>query len=382
MAAALAGLLAVTLPATGGSPPVVASPPADSGFATQIANLTSHSSARPDSSTAAELRRLADVAARQPTPVLGPVVYAKTANWGLDLGATHYGLGYRSHETNTEENWTGSDGAYLSVVTYPGGKIPPNIIPVNTRSPSADGKANYAKYGTPSLPATESLMRQRLLLPCRSGQCASSDETTNIVLNGMDLMDSDLMPSAARAALLGVLADAAASPGPHQAFFNLGSVTDRAGHQAVAIGFEYQRYVSTAPNDGCGGSQSASTSSSDAVAVTCSGSIGGPASGGDAASIVTTPGAGDPTPGGTVPSGPPELWVLVFNPNTGAFVGEEFAYCSGPVNGHLATGKCTAESYAQLLELKAVASVPPAPAGSTPNTPPVTGSAPASTAVP
>jgi hypothetical protein len=171
-------------------------------------------------------------------------------------------------------------------------------------------------------------MRRRLLQQCQSGLCSSSDETTNIVLNAVSLMGGELMPSAARAALLRVLADAAASPGPHQAFFSLGSATDRAGHKAVALGFEYQRYAAS---------------------------------------------------GDMVPSGPPELWVLAFDPSTGAFLGEEFAYCSPPVSGHLATGKCTAESYAQLLQLKAVASVPPAPPGSTPNTPPVTGAAPAST---
>jgi hypothetical protein len=386
--AALTGLLAVMLTATSGPEPGVAGPPADSGFATLIADLTTHASAGPDSA-AAELRILADAAALQPAPPLGPVVYAKTANWGLDLGTTHYGLGYRSHETSTEETWSGSDGAYLRVVTYPGGKVPPGIIPVNTSPPSADGKANYAKYGPASLPATESLMRQRLLQQCGPGLCPSSDETTNIVLNAMELMGGELMPPAARAALLRVLADAAASPGPHQAFFNLGSVTDRAGHKAVAIAWEDQRY--SAPSTGCAGSESVSVSSSGRQVVTC----GGPASAsatagsagssvatsGSAGSIVATPGgAGGATSGAMVPSGPPELWVLAFDPSTGAFLGEEFAYCSGPVSDHLATGKCTAESYVQLLELKAVASVPPAPPGSTPNTPPVTGAVPASTA--
>lgn len=367
MTAALAGLLAVMLTATGEPKPGVASPFTDSGFATLIANLTAHSSAKPNSAAAAELRALAAAAARQPTPVLGPVVYSKTQNWGLDLGKIHYGLGYRSHETNTEENWSGSDGSSLRLVTYPGGKIPPGIIPVNASPPSAEGKANYAKYGPASLPTTEPLMRQRLL-QCRWGPCPFPDDTTSIVLNGVGLMGGELMPPAARAAILRVLADAAASPGPHQAFFNLGSVTDRAGHKAVAVGFEYQRYVSaTANNDGCLGSESVSVSSSGAEVITCGGS----------ASASATP-SGAPS-GALVPEGQPELWVLVFDPSTGAFVGEEFAYCSPPVSDHLATGKCTAASYAQLLQLKAVASVPPPPPGSTPNTPPVTGAAPAST---
>jgi hypothetical protein len=252
--------------------------------------------------------------------------------------------------------------------------------------------ADYAKHGPASLPATESAMRQRLLQECQPGFCPSSGETTNIVLNAMSVMGSELMPSAARAALLRVLADAAASPGPHQAFFSLGSVTDRVGQQAVAIAFEYQRYVSATSSDGCLGSESVSISSSGAEVVTCGGpaAASSPASGGTSkggTSSVTTSGSSGRTPGAApsgamVPDGPPELWVLVFNPGTGAFLGAEFAYCSGPVSDHLATGKCTAESYAQLLQLKAVASVPPPPPGSTPNTPPVTGAVPHSTGPP
>jgi hypothetical protein len=388
LTATLAAGLAIALLTSSG--PAPGNPPApdqagSAAFAALVANLTAHPSAAPDSASA-EWRRLADVAAAQPTPALGPVVYTKTQNWGLDLGAIHYGLGYRSHETNTEENWTGSDGAYLRVVTYPGGKVPPGIIPLNTSPPSADGKKNYAKYGPASLPTTESLMRQRLLQECRSGPCPTSDETYNLVINAMELMGSEPMPPAARAATLRVLADAAASRGPRRAFFNLGNVADRAGHKAVAIAFEYQRASLTTT---CPGSQSASasgSSSSGKVSVTCSAVATTPGGASSASSSVATSGsAGGPTSRvasgtsgqaparGTSPLQPPELWVLVFDPNTGALLGEEFAYCSGSVTGQLAAGRCTPESYAQLLEIKAVASVPPPPPGSTPNTPPVTG---------
>jgi hypothetical protein len=399
LTAALAGLLAVMLTATSAPRPGVAAPPgaaqpADSGIATLIADLTVHPPARPDSA-AAELRALADAAAAQPAPALGPVVYTKTENWGLDLGTIHYGLGYHSHETSTEETWSGSDGAYLRVATYPGGKIPPGIIPVNTSAPSADGMKRYARYGPASLPATEPLMRQRLLQECQAGGllCPSPDEAYNLVLNSIDVMGAEPMPPAARAALLRVLADAAATHGPNPAFYNLGSVTDRAGHQAVAIAVEYQRTAT--PGSSCAGSAMVSGSSSGKASVTCSGpgtasdsasstasdSASGTASdsaSGAGVSVTTSGSSGQ----GALPPEQPELWVLVFDPGTGAFLGEEFAYCAGPVGSQLATAKCTAESYAQVLAIKAVASVPPAPPGSTPNTPPVTYTPPPDTATP
>ena len=79
------------------------------------------------------MRQLAAAAARsQPCP--RPVEYTKSKNWGLDLGKVHYGLDYRSHETNTEENWWGADGSSLRVVTYPpAAKYLPGIIPVDDR---------------------------------------------------------------------------------------------------------------------------------------------------------------------------------------------------------------------------------------------------------
>ena len=91
------------------------------------------------------------------------------------------------------------------------------------------------------------------------------------------------MPSAARAALLRVLADAAASPGPAPGTSSAWEASLTAvGQQAVAVAFEYQRYVSATPSDGCLGSESVSVSSSGAEVVTCGGSAAAssPASGG------------------------------------------------------------------------------------------------------
>ena len=65
--------------------------------------------------------------------------------------------------------------------------------------------------------------------------------------------------------------------------------------------------------------------------------------------------------------------VLVFDPSTGALLGEEYAYCNAPVEAHLATGKCFATSYDQFLQVTAVQSIPatPTPAPDTPPSGPV-----------
>jgi hypothetical protein len=96
MTAALAALLAVILTATSGTEPGVVNPPADSSFASLVADLTIHPSAHP-SDAAAILRQLANTAAKQPAVPLGPVEFSQIKSWEPDLGAVHYGLGYVSH---------------------------------------------------------------------------------------------------------------------------------------------------------------------------------------------------------------------------------------------------------------------------------------------
>jgi hypothetical protein len=65
------------------------------------------------------------------------------------------------------------------------------------------------------------------------------------------------------------------------------------------------------------------------------------------------------------------LQVLVFDPDTGALLGVEYAYCNAPVEAHLATGKCFGTSYDQILEVKAIPSIP-----ATPTAPPSVGLSP------
>jgi hypothetical protein len=59
-----------------------------------------------------------------------------------------------------------------------------------------------------------------------SGDCVGPDQASGIVASSQELMGSEPLPPAARAAMLRVLAATAASPGPGQAFYSLGSVTD------------------------------------------------------------------------------------------------------------------------------------------------------------
>jgi hypothetical protein len=269
MTAALAGGLAVALMLTGGGAPAAApGAGADGSLASLVADLTAHPPARAGDAVGV-FRRLAAAAVSQPSPpALGPVEYSQVKDWGLDLGQLHYNLSYRSHDINTEQSWIGSDGSILDVSTYPGGKIPPGIIPVDRSGPSRQGRAYFAWYNPAALPAGEAAMRQHLLsMPgapaiCRPGRSSTEpitpgsvdsvpgvpsaaangpscqDPIDAIVANSADLMSSEPLRSASRAALLRVLADAARASGPQARFVDMGTVTDRAGHSAIAVGYE------------------------------------------------------------------------------------------------------------------------------------------------
>ena len=349
MTAALAAGLAIALALTGSGGAAPAGPPepaqtVSGALATLVADLTAQP-AGGQGDAGSELRRLANVAAAQPAPALGPVEYSSSENWGLDLGKDPHGLSYRSHNTNSEQDWVGADGASLSIRTWPGGKVPLGNIPVGRSGPSAQGAANFKLQDPATLPTTESGMRQRLLqLSCPGTPCTSEDQADDIVKEASVLMGSEPLPPAARAAMLRVLADTAASPGPQRAFFDLGSVQDRAGHKAVAIAFE----DAWSPPPQCPGSSS--------ITFVSGSSPGAPGK------VICGPKATS-APGShpTLPPKQPELWVLVVDPGSGALLGLEFAYCKGPVGSHLAAGSCSPESYAQYLEIKAVASIPPTP---------------------
>jgi hypothetical protein len=391
MTAALAAGLAIALLVAGESSP--ASPfgsgqAANGVLATLVANLTAHP-AGGQGDASAELRELAGIAAAQPAPAaFGPVEYSRAESWGLDLGTTHYGLGYVSHQTNLDESWIGSDGASLGVRTWPGGKVPQGNIPVDRAGPSAQGKARFSQWYNPAtLPTSESLMRQHLLgmsCPARGFCFGGGNPTSEIVTNSQTLMESEPLPPAARAAILRVLADTAAHPGSHQAFYDLGSVTDRAGRKAVAIAYEAQAAAATQPQGGSASGSCTTTTSGGRTTVSC-GFAGKPSGTARASSSPSpTPSRTSPSPSlsaksvitqggsaGSLPSSFMEssLVVLVFDPDTGALLGVEYAYCNAPVEAHLATGSRFGTSYDQILEIKAIPSIP-----ATPTAPPSTGS--------
>jgi hypothetical protein len=130
--------------------------------------------------------------------------------------------------------------------------------------------------------------------------------TQAIVFGSEDLMRSEPLPPMVRASLLRVLADSAAQGLPNAHFIDMGTVTDRAGHVGVAIGYE------SPDSSGPPGTQS-------------------------------------------------HLEVLVFDPVTGALLGDEDAYCKGPASNYPAAGSCTPEGYDQILQVKAVQTIPPRP---------------------
>jgi hypothetical protein len=338
LSAALAGGLATALVLTGEPGPGAAAragQSADSGFVSLVADLTAHPAARAGDAAGA-FRRLAEAAAAQPSPRgLGPVEFTETKIWGLDVGAVHYGLSYRSHDIRTDQNWMGSDGSSLTVSTYPGGKIPPGIIPVQRSGPSKQGEAYFAWFNPARLPAGEAALRQHLLnMPgasppgCRPGQFSKErvvvpevvvlgaggnavalapsscpDPTGVIMGSSLALLGGEPLPSAVRASLLRVLADTAVTSGPRARFIDMGTVTDRAGHTGIAIGYE-------------------------------------------------------------TPAGTPDrvsLQVLIFDVGTGALLGQEYATCNGQVGSQPADGSCVPASYFQFLQIKAVSAVPATP---------------------
>jgi hypothetical protein len=344
MASALVGLLAVMLTATSGSRTGVTSPSSNSSFASLVADLTLHPAAHP-SDAAAVLRQLADAAAVQPAVPLGPVEFSEIKSWGLDLGPVHYGLGYVSHETQDYLLYNGPDGSTLGYTVLPAGEhYVPGTIPVQNGRPNAFGKALFAWHDPAKLPVDAGALRHHLIAgppsvftggrwicttagpayatgvgassppggpysannPPACGRTGLSPDpgTTAIVTNALDLMSHEPLSSAVRASMLRVLADSAAQGLPNAHFVDMGTVNDRAGHVGVAIGYE-------AP-------------------------VGG-------------------SPGST------DLQVLVFDPATGALLGNEYASCNGPSTAYPTNANCTPESYEQILQVKAVQKIPAPP---------------------
>jgi hypothetical protein len=304
-----------------------------------IAYLTARPSAHPrDAATV--LRQLAAAAATQPAVPLGPVEYSEIKNWGLDLGPVHYDLNYVSHETSTDYSYRGVDGSSLAYSILPAGaKYVPGTNPLRQNGPSPATRAAFAWYDPAKLPVDTASLRRHLIngpyAPlgttgaemCDDKGChplpvpgPARDLVTNAIVEAAwTLMSTEPLSPAVHASVLRVLADSAAQGLANAHFIDMGTVTDRAGQAGVAIGYQ----------------------------------------------------APDTDPSGTRSS----LRVLVFNPATGAPLGDEYTYCKVPVGSYPTAGSCTPTSYGQILQVKAVQkipappklpSVPPAPALTTP----------------
>lgn len=288
-------------------------PPAQPGL---IAALTYDGLPADPGDAAAVLRKLADRAAAQPAPpALGPVWYTKAAVWGSDLGPPHYGLDYRAHEFQIMQDWEGPT-ASLEVTRYPDGRVPPGIIPIS-RSAWEKPSPYTLAHNPATLPTTPAALRRRFL----SWDLSPSNVVPprhpldlQVYFDAVSYMEEEPLPPAARAGMLRLMAGIVAKPPRHTDFVDIGAVTDRAGQPGIAIG---------EVEPGVQGQRS----------------FGRP---------------GDPS----------YLTVDIFDPATGALLGEEPAACSGPVTVltvHTVNEICAPDSYTQYLQIKAVPSVPPAP---------------------
>lgn len=243
------------------------------------------------------LRQLANMAAEQPTPVLGPVLYVKAEGWGLDIGPNHYGLNYRSHEFGISESWYG-----------PGREI--NRAKSHGKVYFRDKKISLSIYrkwwlNPAKLPVRLAALRRHLLGYSADGRRVVKYQPgpagITILSNALQVMQTGPLRPALRASLLRLIADVAQNPPKNFLFFVLGNLTDRAGHRGVAI---------------------AEQTASDTAGTS--------------------------------------LIIDIFAPVTGALIAQEYTWCYGPAvrDVRAADLRCTPRSYGQILVIKGMASFP------------------------
>lgn len=264
---------------------------------------------------AAVLRRLADRAAAQPAPALGPVYYTKVAIWGRDLGRAHYGLDYRAPDTyEIQQQWQGRH-ADLYVARYPHGKVPPGIIPVSRQTTKKGDPALWRAHDPTTFPVSPRALWQRFLsLTPNNNPSYPLPPGLRFMSSAFVLMTSEPLPPAVRATMLRLMAGVVAKPPAQYSYIDMGAVTDRAGRRGIAI-------AQVAPD------------------------------------FVGERGYGKP-------GSPSQLIVFIYDPATGALLGSESADCKGPVTAQNANAICAPDSYSQYLRVEAAASVPPAPSRS------------------
>lgn len=282
------------------------------------------------SSAAAVLRQLAAKAAVQPTPALGPVLYAKNAIWAPDpeAGMRRNGMPVVD-ELNTQEEWVSASTRFL-VVTYPPGKRvhtvgqPFRSWPYGENvslDPMNNQDWNWRNPAT--LPANPAALRRHLLgepgakapsgEPKTNPRPLTPDET--VFSNALQFMVSEPLRPAVRAAMLLLIADIVRRSSDK--FVVLGTVKDRAGHGDIAIAGESNEIWAFAP---------LSTSLHPVHAHTSD----------------------------------TQLVISFFDPGTGWLRAREYATCSSPVSTFKqANARCTLASYEQNIVTEAVRSLPP-----------------------
>jgi hypothetical protein len=331
--------------------------PAPAGGVQLTAALTYHGPPAGADDTAAVLRQLAARAAVQPAPPLGPVVYVRSAIWDLGPRGPHQGLDFRSHDAIINQDWRGAAGEAFEV-RRPDGRPPGDGVVADGYTRADPGRNEYWARNKPAaVPAGRAALRRYLLsllvptvfpesgvvytrgtgqpgatIPARAVApiLAQPARAAGIFSEALQLMRSEPLRPAVRAQLLRLMATAARQlPGSYH-FFNLGSVTDRAGHRGVAIGYTSTSLV-----------------------------IVNPSRYHTLWQIIRHP---DRHRLQFVTSRAPELSVFIFDPATGALDGVEYAACTGPVtSASAATSRCSPASYSQLLQIKAVPALPPPP---------------------
>jgi len=301
------GVLPTAPPAVG--PSLGAPVPSRPGL---VAALTYDGLPADPGDAAAVFRRLADRAAAQPAPALGPVYYTKVAIWGRDLGRTHYGLNYRARDTfEIQRQWHGRH-ADLYVARYPHGKVPPGIIPVSRQTTKKGNPAGWRAHDPATFPASPRALWQRFLsLTPNNNPYEPLPPSLRFMSSAFVLMTSEPLPPAVRATMLRLMAGVVAKPPAQYSYIDMGAVTGPAGMRGIAIGQVGPDFVG---EHGYG-----------------------------------------------KPGAPSQLIVYIYDPATGALLGSEDADCKGPVTAQNANASCAPDSYFQYLQVKAVGSVPPAP---------------------
>ncbi len=252
-------------------------------------------------SAAAVLRQLAVSAAVQPSPALGPVLYAKEALWGAGAG--------NQRTVAVQQEWVSAAARYFVAGT---GRAPASYTKFDPRN-----NADWHWRNPATLPANPAALRRHLLSAPGSkaaGPAArppvTPDET--VFASAVQFMATEPLRSTVRASMLRLMADIAQRSA--REFVVLGTVTDRAGHRDIAIAAQSSRVW---------------TFSSKLQAW----------------KLVQTRST--------------DMVVYLFDPVSGGLRAQEYATCTGPASTEvMAAARCASDGYEQYIVARAVRSLP------------------------